>query len=113
MLAASHELANCPAGRFLHGNAFGFSAFAERFLLAIGEAKCHGHAPMVSVRYRPELSADRSDLTTPGHATQFAPVTDADKPPSKSATFTDTAADDGAFWAVRRFSQRCFSFTQP
>jgi hypothetical protein len=44
MLPASHELANRPAGCVLHGDAFGFSAFAERRLLAISEAKSHGHA---------------------------------------------------------------------
>jgi hypothetical protein len=43
MLPASHELADRSAGCVLHGDAFGLSALAERCVLAIGEAKCHGH----------------------------------------------------------------------
>ncbi len=31
-------------------------------------------------------------------------VTNADKPPYKSGTFTDSAADDGAYWNVRKFA---------
>jgi hypothetical protein len=30
-------------------------------------------------------------------------VTNADEPPFKSGTFTDSAANDGAYWNVRKF----------
>ena len=55
VLPAGDEFSDCSAGGVLHRDSFGFSALAEGCLLAVGEAKCHGHAEMVSVRYRTEL----------------------------------------------------------
>jgi hypothetical protein len=32
-------------------------------------------------------------------------MTNAEDPPSKSGTFTDSAANDGAYWNVRKFPE--------
>jgi len=55
MFASGDELSHGSACGFLHGDALGVGAFAECCLFAISEAERHGHATMVSVRYRPEL----------------------------------------------------------
>lgn len=53
VLAAADKLSYGSSGSFLHGDALSLGPLAKGYLLVLGESKCHGHAPMVSVRYRP------------------------------------------------------------
>jgi hypothetical protein len=55
VLASGDELSDGSTCGFLHGDAFGVGTCAECGLFAVGEAESHGHATMVSVRYRPYL----------------------------------------------------------
>ena len=52
-------------------------------------------------RRRPSTSAS---LELDAENGQRAQVTNVDKPPYKSGTFTDSAADAGAYWNVRKFA---------
>lgn len=61
VLSASDELADGPAGGFLHGDAFSVGAFAECQLLAVGEAKGHSHSEWYQFDTAPIWT--RSDLS--------------------------------------------------